>query len=81
MDRYTLSIEGRARFKRMRTSIDAGVETGIARTEGYFILEYLYEHGSATITDIENHTGLSWSKVTGELSTFIHHGLVQGVSQ
>jgi DNA-binding MarR family transcriptional regulator len=78
MDKYTLSSEGRARFKRMQTSVDAGVEMGIARTEGYLILDYLYQHGAATVADIEKFTGLSWGKVTAELSTFIHHGLVEG---
>jgi hypothetical protein len=78
MDKYTLSPEGRARFKRMQISVDAGVEMGIARTEGYLILDYLYQHGGATVAEIEKFTGLSWGKVTTELSTFIHHGLVEG---
>jgi DNA-binding MarR family transcriptional regulator len=79
MEKYTLSIEGRARFKRMRISVDSGVEMGIAKTEGYLVLDYLYEHGSATVEEIEKYTGLSRDKVTSELSTFIHHGLVEGI--
>jgi len=75
MDRYTLSSEGRARFKRMEISVDAGV----AKIKGYEVLDYLYEHGAATVQEIENYTGLSWGKVTEELSKFIHHGLIEGI--
>jgi DNA-binding MarR family transcriptional regulator len=75
MNKYTLSIEGKARFKRMRIRVDLGIAT----TEGYEVLDYLYEHGSATVEEIENDTGLSRDKVSSQLSTFIHHGFIEGI--
>jgi len=73
MDRYMLSNEGRARFKRKKISVDIGMD----KIEGYEVLDYLYEHGAATVEEIENYTGLSWSQVVDKLSTFIHHGFVE----
>ncbi len=76
MDKYILSNEGRSRFKRMKISVD----TGMAKIEGYEILDYLYEHGASTAEEIENYTGLSWRQLMAKLSTFIHHGLVEGIN-
>jgi DNA-binding MarR family transcriptional regulator len=72
MDKYMLSNEGRARFKRMRVS-------GEAKFEGYEILDYLYDHGSSTAEELVEHTGLSRSKLMELILTFIHHGLVEGI--
>jgi len=72
MDKYLLSNEGKARFKRMRIS-------GEPKFEGYDILEYLYEHGSSTTDELVEHTGLSRNKLTELLMTFIHHGFIEGL--
>ena len=73
MDKYTLSYEGRARFKRKKVSVNLGM----ANMEGYEALDYLYEHGAATIEEIENYTGLSWSQVENTLDVFISHGWIE----
>ena len=77
MDRYTLSYEGKARFKRRKISVNLGM----AKMEGYEILDYLYEHGSATVEEIENYTGLSWGQVSNKLSTLIYHGYVEELAK
>ena len=71
MDKYFLSNEGTARFKRMRIS-------GEARFAGYEILEYLYEHGSSTTDELVEYTGLSRNKLVELMMTFIHHGFIEG---
>lgn len=77
MDRYTLSNEGRARFKRRKISANLGIET----IEGYEILDCLFENGSATVEEIKNYTGLSWSQVVNKLEAFIHWGYVEGLTK
>jgi hypothetical protein len=72
MDKYFLSNEGRARFKRMRIS-------GEPKFEGYDILEYLYEHGSSTADELVGYTSLARGKLMELVITFIHHGLIEGV--
>jgi DNA-binding MarR family transcriptional regulator len=74
MDSYLLSYEGRARFKRTKISVEI---EGKVKMEGYEILDYLYEHGAATVEEIENHTGLSWGEVADKLGLFIHSGYVE----
>jgi DNA-binding MarR family transcriptional regulator len=76
MDRYMLSNEGRAKFRRMRTSSDSA-----AKIENYEILNYLYEHGAATVEDIENRTGLSLDQVMNKLSTLIYHGYIEELAK
>ena len=49
----------------------------MAKMEGYEVLDYLYEHGSGTVEEIENYAGLSRGQVMDKLSTFIHHGFVE----
>jgi len=75
MDKYFLSNEGRARFARMRISL----ETTDAKFEGYEILAYLYDHGSTTAEELVEHTGLSRSQLMDRIQTFIHHGFVEGI--
>jgi DNA-binding MarR family transcriptional regulator len=77
MDRYRLSDEGMARFKRRKISVDMGME----EIKGYEVLDYLYEHGAATVAEIESYTGLSWSQAIERLSTFIHHGFVEKLTE
>jgi DNA-binding MarR family transcriptional regulator len=75
MDKYFLSNEGRARFKRIMISLD----TTDAKFEGFEILEYLYEHGSSTADELTEHTGLTRSQLMDRLLTFIHHGFIEGI--
>jgi len=74
MNRYSLTNEGRWRFRRMKADVAK------PKIEGYEILEYLYENGPATINDIAKYTGLAYSKVTNKLSVFIHHGYIEKTS-
>ena len=76
MNRYALTNEGIARFRRRKVSVNAEM----ARMEGYEILDYLYEHGAATVEEIGNYTGLSRSQVINKLSVFINHGSVEELS-
>ena len=78
MVRYILSYEGKARFKRTRISVNI---EGKAKIAGYEILDYLYEHGAATVEDIENYTGLSWDQVVDKLGVFIHCGYVEELAE
>ncbi len=50
---------------------------GMAKMEGYEILDYLYEHGPGTVEEIGNYTGLSWGQVVDKLGVFISHGFVE----
>jgi hypothetical protein len=72
MDKYLLSNEGKARFKRMRIS-------GEPEFEGYVILAYLYDHGSSTVDELTEHTGLAHGKLMELILHFINHGLVEGM--
>jgi predicted transcriptional regulator len=76
MDRYTLTQEGRARFRRMETR--ANVDTSVA-TEDYEVLHFLYTHGAATIEELERHTGLNWNEMVNEISTLMSRGLIEGL--
>ena len=76
MERYTLSYEGRARFKKRKISVGLGMD----KMEGYEILDYLYEHGAATVAEIESYTGLSHEQLMDKISTFVHHGYIEGIS-
>lgn len=73
MNRYMLTNEGRARFRRRKISVDAE----IAKMEGYEVLDYLYEHGAGTVEEISNYTGLSRGHVMDKLSVFINHDFVE----
>ena len=76
MARYTLTGEGRARFRRRKISAEAEV----AGMEGYVVLDYLYEHGAATVEEIADYTGLSRGHVTDKLLVYINHDLVEGLA-
>ena len=73
MDRYTLSNQGKAKFKRRKISVNLGMAT----IEGYEILGCLLENGSATVEEIVNYTGLSWEQANNKLSCFIYWGFVE----
>ena len=78
MDRYMLSREGRARFQREKISVD--IEEKV-KMKGYDVLDYLYEHGAATVEEIEEHTGLSWGQVVDILGSFIPWGYIEGLAE
>jgi DNA-binding IclR family transcriptional regulator len=64
--------EGRARFRRMKLSVDAANVT-----DGYKVLEYLYEIGPGSIEEIGEATGLSREQVVLQLQTYMSHGMVE----
>jgi predicted transcriptional regulator len=78
MERYTLTQEGRARFRRMETRahIDAS-----AVTSDFKLLHYFYEHGAASVEEIEDYTGLSWSAVVNEIGTLMNRGYIEGLPE
>ena len=78
MDRYILSSEGRARFK--RTKIRMGIEE-TDKMEGYEVLDYLYEHGAATVEEIEKHTGLSYGRVVHKMESLMPWGYIERLAE
>ena len=56
----------------MKISVDAA-----ARTDGYKVLDYIYERGADTIDEIGVSTGLSREQVVSQLQVFMSHGLVE----
>ena len=77
MDRYGLSYEGRAKFRRKKVRMNLEM----AEMEGYGVLDYLYEHGAATVEEIGNYTGLSWEQVMNKLVAFIYWGYVEELAK
>jgi len=73
MNRYTLSEEGRWRFRRIKLKRDAEM----TRMEGYEVLDYLYENGPGTVEEIAKYTGLSQVQAVDRLWAFIHQRLVE----
>ena len=78
MDRYTFTSEGRAKFRRMETHIHSDES---AKSEDYDILHYLYEHGAASVEELEKYTGLSWNEVTNRLSTLMYHDYIEELTE
>jgi transcription initiation factor IIE alpha subunit len=76
MKKYTLTIEGRARFRRRKTSVKAEM----AKIEGYEVLDYLYEHGTGTIEEMASYTGLSQGHVMDKLLVFMNHDWVEALA-
>ena len=77
MNKYTLTDEGRWRFRRIKLRGD----TGMARMEGYEILDYLYEKGSGTVEEIAENTGLAQVQVINRISWFIHNRFVEKLAE
>jgi DNA-binding MarR family transcriptional regulator len=75
MDRYMLSDEGRARFRRIKTSGDRDANFKI---RDYEILDYLYRHEFATVEEIAESTGLSPGQVGEKLMNFLNRGYIKG---
>ena len=72
MDRYTLTSEGRARFRRMKLSVETAEVT-----DGYKVLDYIYENGADTVGEIGVITGLPRERVVSQLQVYMSHGLVE----
>jgi DNA-binding MarR family transcriptional regulator len=49
--------------------------------EGFDILDYLYEHGAATVEEIEKHTGLSYGQVVHKIESFIPWGYIERLAE
>ena len=64
------------RFKRLKLSVNAEITS----MEGYEALDYLYEHGAATIEEISNYTGLTKGQVMEKMVSFMNRGLVEGLA-
>jgi DNA-binding MarR family transcriptional regulator len=78
MERYTLSYEGRARFK--RTKIRQNIEE-LDKMEGFEVLDYLYEHGAATVEEIGSHTGLTYDQVAHKLESLVPWGYIERLTE
>lgn len=74
MDRYILTYEGMARFRRIEIRAHSDPSS---RTEDYNILHYIYEHGAATTDEIVSHTGLSSNNVVNRLFILMNRGYIE----
>lgn len=74
MDRYMLTSEGRARFRRMETRARSEPS---ALTDDHKILSYLYEHGATSLEELEDHTGLSYAVLVNKIFTLMNHGYIE----
>ncbi len=74
MNMYTLTFEGRARFKRIK--IRDGIED-TDRMDGFEVLDYLFEHGASPMDEIEKHTGLSYTQIVHKLESLMPWGYVE----
>ncbi len=72
MDRYMLTSEGRARFRRMKFNV---VTAEVP--DGFKVLDYIYEHGADTMDEIGVVTGLAREQVFNQLQLYMNHGLVE----
>jgi DNA-binding MarR family transcriptional regulator len=77
MEKFMLSSEGRTKFKRSRIRMSAEEVT----MEGFDILEYLYEHGAATIEEIEKHTGLPYDQIVHKIESFLPWGYIERLQE
>lgn len=78
MERYVLTLEGRARFRRMETraNVDTSVDTG-----DFKLMHYIYMHGAATVEEIERYTGLPWDETINEISALMNRGYIEGLTE
>ncbi len=78
MDRYRLTQEGSARFRRMETR--ANVDTSVA-TEDFEILRFLCVHGAASLEDLESNLGLTRDETVNEIFTLMSRGYIEGAAE
>jgi hypothetical protein len=77
MDRYTLTFEGRTKFKRSKIRMSAEEQT----MEGFEILDCLYENGASTIEEMEEYTGLPYDQVVHKLESFMPWGYIEKLGE
>jgi len=68
---YTLTDKGKGYFSKMRDNLS------LTQTEGYIVLDHLFENGTDTAGEIASHTGLSSSQVMRKIEEFKKQGLVE----
>jgi len=68
---YTLTDKGKGYFSKMRDNLS------LTQTEGYQVLDHLFENGTDTASEIAGHTGLSSAQVMRKLEEFKKQGLVE----
>ena len=68
---YTLTDKGRSYFSRMRDNMS------LTQTEGYIVLDHLFENGTDTASEIAKHTGLSSGQVMRKIEEFKKEGLIE----
>jgi DNA-binding MarR family transcriptional regulator len=68
---YTLTDKGKGYFSKMRDNLS------LTQTEGYLVLDHLFENGTDTASEIASHTGLSSSQVMRKIEEFKKQGLVE----
>ena len=56
----------------MKLSVDAA-----AVTDGFRVLEYLYESGPGSIEEIGDSIGLSREQVVSQLQIYMNHGMLE----
>jgi DNA-binding MarR family transcriptional regulator len=74
MDRYTLTYEGRAKFRRM--DMRAGLDES-TRTEDFKILHYIYENGAASVDEMVSYTGLRRGELVNKLMGIMNRGYIE----
>ena len=74
---YMLTNEGVARFRKKKLMLGEDQ----TREQGYDILNYLYEQGGASLEEIIRYTELPRGDVIRILSTYLNHGLVEGMTE
>jgi DNA-binding MarR family transcriptional regulator len=68
---YTLTGKGKGYFSKMRNNMS------LTQTEGYLVLDDLFENGTDTASEIARQTGLSSGQVMRKIEEFEKQGLVQ----
>lgn len=68
---YTLTDIGRSYFSKMRDN------SSLTETEGYLVLDHLFENGTDTVSEIASRTGLSSGQVMRKIEEFKKQGLVE----
>ncbi|MFH1646643.1 MAG: hypothetical protein ABID71_02980 [Chloroflexota bacterium] len=72
MDRYHLTEEGRARFRRRKIVLATEPPNNDDK-----MMDYLFGHSSGTVEELIAATGLTYGYVSDKLLVFMNHGLIQ----
>jgi len=68
---YALTEKGKGYFSKMRDN------SSLFQTEGYLVLDDLFENGTDTTSEIARQTGLSSGEVMRKIEEFKKQGLVE----